>query len=225
MIEFKNVYKTYPSGVRALKGFNLKIEDGEFVFVLGKSGAGKSTFIKLMLREEKLDKGEIVIGDFSLSSIKNSQIPYLRRSLGVVFQDFKLIKNMTVFDNVAFAMRVTNASVKEIRKRVPEVLGLVGLTGKAKRYPNELSGGEQQRVAIARAIVNKPKLLIADEPTGNVDPQRSFEIVEMLTRINDAGTTVIMVTHEHELVAKFNKRIVIIDGGKIGADSAGRSLT
>lgn len=222
MIKFTDVCKTYPNGNQVLNNFNIAINDGEFAFVLGPSGAGKSTFLKLILKEENMTSGEIEVNDYKLSEIKNKEVPYLRRSMGVVFQDFKLISDLTVFENVEFAMRVINASPKEIRRQVPKVLSMMGLTNKARRLPSELSGGEQQRVALARALVNSPSLIIADEPTGNVDPQLSYEIVEMLLEINRSGTTIIMVTHEHELVAKFDKRIIIIDKGSVVADSSER---
>ena len=219
MIEFKNVSKTYPNGTKALKDLNLKIEDGDFVFVVGSSGAGKSTFIKMLLREEVASSGTVMVNGFDLNKMKRRQIPTFRRSLGVVFQDFRLIPNMSVYDNVAFAMRVTNASNKEIRKRVPYILNLVGLPDKAKVMPYQLSGGEQQRVALARALVNNPGLIIADEPTGNIDPQMSYQIVELLTAINERGTTVIMVTHEQELVEQFGKRIITIEDGMLVSDT------
>lgn len=220
MIEFKGVYKTYDNGTKALKDINLTINDGEFVFIVGSSGAGKSTFIKLMMCEETPNAGEIIVNDCKLSALKKKDIPYLRRTMGVVFQDFRLIPKMTVFDNVAFAMRVIGIREKEIRKRVPYILGLVGLTGKARSLPSELSGGEQQRVSLARALVNNPSMIIADEPTGNVDPEMSYEIVELLNGINQHGTTVVMVTHEHDLVREFNRRVVLIDGGRVVSDTA-----
>ena len=222
MIIFKDVCKTYPNGNEVLKDFNLTINDGEFAFVLGPSGAGKSTFLKLLMHDEELTSGEIEVNGFKISKLKRKEVPYLRRSMGIVFQDFKLINDMTVFENVEFAMRVTNAPLRDIRRQVPKVLAMMGLSNKARRYPEELSGGEQQRVALARALVNNPSLIIADEPTGNIDPQLSYEIVEMLLEINRAGTTIVMVTHEHELVAKFDKRIIIIDKGHVVADSADR---
>ncbi len=219
MIEFKNVSKVYDNDTEAIKDFSLKIEQGEFVFVVGASGAGKSTFLKLMMREENVTSGDIWINDFNLPKMKRKQIPKFRRSIGVVFQDFRLIPKMTVFDNVAFAMRVVGARESEIRKRVPHALELVALSNKARNYPAELSGGQQQRVALARALVNKPKLIIADEPTGNVDPEMSYEIVDLLNRISQQGTTVIMVTHAHDLVDKFNQRKVVIENGKIVKDT------
>lgn len=219
MIEFNNVTKTYKNGTEALKDVNLKIDKGEFVFVVGPSGAGKSTFIKLLLREETPTKGQIEVNGYNLNKIKRRHIPQFRRSLGVVFQDFRLIPKMTVYDNVAFALRVTNVSNRSIRQRVPYVLNLVGLAHKARSYPEQLSGGEQQRIALARALVNNPDLLIADEPTGNVDPEMSMEIVELLSEINKCGTTVVMVTHEHELVHKFDRRVITINHGNIVSDA------
>ena len=218
MIEFCNVKKVYPGGNVALHDVNLKIEKGEFCFVLGHSGAGKSTFLKLILREEAATEGKIQVGDYDLSKIKNRDIPFWRRQLGVVFQDFRLIPTMTAYDNVAFAMRATNVQEREIRRRVPYVLGLVGLSEKARRYPPELSGGEQQRVALARALVNSPPIIIADEPTGNIDPELSVEIMELLTAINKVGVTVVVVTHEHELAARFHKRTILIEKGQVVAD-------
>lgn len=221
MIEFKNVKKVYPGGNIALHDVNLKIEKGEFVFVLGHSGAGKSTFLKLILHEEAATEGTVIVGDYDLSHIKNRDIPYLRRQLGVVFQDFRLIPTLTAYDNVAFAMRATNVSEREIRKRVPYVMGLVGLAEKARSYPPELSGGEQQRVALARALVNSPPIIIADEPTGNIDPELSVEIMELLTAINKVGVTVVVVTHEHELAARFHKRTIYIEKGQVVSDQQG----
>ena len=221
LIEFQGVYKTYLNGTHAIRDFNLKIHEGEFVFVVGPSGSGKSTFMKLIMREEKPNAGEIIVGDYKFSKIKRRHIPKLRRTMGIVFQDFRLIPNMTVYDNVAFAMHITGASNREIRKNVTRILNQVGLGQKAHAMPNELSGGEQQRVGLARALVNRPALLIADEPTGNVDPNMSYEIVHMLTEINKAGTTVLMVTHEHQLVRDFNQRVIMLEGGTVVADSAG----
>lgn len=220
MIEFRNVSKVYDSnGTHALSNVNIKIEDGEFVFVVGSSGAGKSTFLKLIMHEEKPTEGEIIFNDYSSSTLKKKMVPYYRREMGIVFQDFRLIPKMTVYDNVAFAMRVIGAKEKEIRKRVPYILQLVGLSQKARSYPNELSGGEQQRVSLARALVNNPKVIIADEPTGNVDPEMSHEIVGLLTKINNAGTTVIMVTHEHDLVRSFQRRVIVIKNGEVVSDT------
>ena len=222
MIEFSNVSKTYENGTVALKDVNFKVEKGEFVFIVGASGAGKSTLTKLMLKEENPTSGEIYINDFRLNKLKHRQIPNFRRSLGVVFQDFRLIPDMTVYDNVAFVLRVTQVRMRDIRERVPRVLKLVGLQDKMREYPQHLSGGEQQRVALARALVHNPDLLIADEPTGNIDPELSYEIVDLLNQINQMGTTIIMVTHEHELVSRFNRRVVTIDNGSIVADNRRR---
>ena len=224
MIKFRGVYKTYESGSHALEDVNLHIDDGEFVFVVGASGAGKSTFLKLITREEVPTAGEVVMDKYRLSRLKRKQIPYFRRTMGIVFQDFRLIPTMTVFDNVAFSMRVIGKKKREINARVRAVLNLLGLEKKANNYPPELSGGEQQRVGLARAMVNKPKLIIADEPTGNVDPRMSHEIVEMLTQINERGTTILMVTHAHDLVRHFNHRVITLDKGHIVADS-GRPAT
>lgn len=220
MIEFRNVSKTYDSnGTHALSNVNIKIEDGEFVFVVGSSGAGKSTFLKLIMHEEKPTEGEIIFNEYSSSTLKKKQVPFYRREMGIVFQDFRLIPKMSVYDNVAFAMRVIGAKEKEIRKRVPYILQLVGLSQKARSMPTELSGGEQQRVSLARALVNNPKVIIADEPTGNVDPEMSHEIVGLLTKINNAGTTVIMVTHEHDLVRSFQRRVIVIKNGEVVSDT------
>ena len=219
MIEFKNVSKVYENGTEALRDISLKIEQGEFVFVVGASGAGKSTFLKLVMREENVTSGDIWINDFHLPTLKRKAVPKFRRSIGMVFQDFRLIPKMTVFDNVAFAMRVVGAKESEIRKRVPHALELVALSHKARSYPAELSGGQQQRVALARALVNKPKIIIADEPTGNVDPEMSYEIVDLLDRISQQGTTVVMVTHAHDLVDKFNHRKIVISNGKLVKDT------
>ncbi|MBE6818164.1 MAG: cell division ATP-binding protein FtsE [Ruminococcaceae bacterium] len=219
MIEFKNVSKVYENGTEALSDISLKIEQGEFVFVVGASGAGKSTFLKLVMREENVTSGDIWINDFHLPTLKRKEIPKFRRSMGIVFQDFRLIPKMTVFDNVAFAMRVVGAKESEIRRRVPHALELVALSHKARSLPAELSGGQQQRVALARALVNKPKIIIADEPTGNVDPEMSYEIVDLLDRISQQGTTVVMVTHAHDLVDKFNHRKVVISNGKLVKDT------
>lgn len=220
MIDFRNVSKVYDNGTKALNNVNIHIDKGEFVFVVGASGAGKSTFLKLMMREEVPSSGTITIKDYNLGEMKKRKIPYFRRNLGIVFQDFRLIPNMTVYDNVAFAMRVVGAREKAIRKRVPYVINIVGLSQKARNYPNELSGGEQQRVALARALVNNADIIIADEPTGNVDPQMSLEIVELLKRLNETGTTVIMVTHAHDLVRRFDNRVIVLDGGSVVADGA-----
>ena len=218
MIELTNVVKTYDIGTKALRGVSMKIEDGEFVFLVGPSGSGKSTIIKLLTAELAPTEGCVNVNGFQLEKIRSRAIPYLRRTLGVIFQDFRLIENKTVYDNVAFAMRVIGASEKEIKKRVPYVLELVGLENKGRRLPNELSGGEQQRVAIARALVNNPSVIIADEPTGNLDPARSLEIMMLLEQINALGTTVMVVTHEKELVNRFTKRVVAIYEGLIISD-------
>ena len=218
MIRLTDVQKEYENGTHALRGVTMEVNDGEFVFLVGPSGSGKSTIIKLLTGEVLPSGGRLMINGFNLNNISDRQIPLLRRSIGVIFQDFRLIENKTVYDNVAFAMRVIGASEKEIKKRVPYVLELVGLENKGRRLPNELSGGEQQRVAIARALVNNPSVIIADEPTGNLDPARSLEIMMLLEQINALGTTVMVVTHEKELVNRFTKRVVAIDEGKIISD-------
>ena len=218
MIELTNVVKTYDIGTKALRGVSMKIEDGEFVFLVGPSGSGKSTIIKLLTAELAPTEGCVNVNGFQLEKIRSRAIPYLRRTLGVIFQDFRLIENKTVYDNVAFAMRVIGASEKEIKKRVPYVLELVGLENKAKRLPREMSGGKQQRLAIARALVNNPSTIIADEPTGNLDPARSFEIMSLLQEINNLGTTVLVVTHEKNLVELFAKRVIAIDDGYVVSD-------
>ena len=219
MIDFKHVTKVYEPKITALKDVNVHIDKGEFVFVLGHSGAGKSTFLKLMLREEKATKGEVIVNGYNLSKIKERDIPYMRRTLGVVFQDFRLIPNLTAYENIAFAMRVTNIDEKEIKRRVPYILNLVGLAGKRDKLPAQLSGGEQQRVALARALVHNPDLVIADEPTGNIDPQLSLEIMELLKAINSTGTTVLVVTHEHELARRYARRIIEMRHGVIVNDT------
>lgn len=222
MIEFQGVYKTYGEDSRvshALEDVNLHIDDGEFAFIVGASGAGKSTFLKLIRREETPTSGEIVVNNYRLSRLKRKDVPFYRRTMGIVFQDFRLIDTMTVFENVAFPMQVVGRSRREIRRRVEHVLALMDLQGKGNRYPRELSGGEQQRVGLARALVNNPSLIIADEPTGNVDPQMSYDIVQMLSQINEKGTTVLMVTHEHELVHQFNHRVITLDKGHIVSDT------
>lgn len=223
MIEFIDTVKTYDSGSRALKGINMRIEDGEFVFIRGASGSGKSTMIKLMMHEEKPTSGEVVVNGYRMSSIKPQEVPYLRRTMGVVFQDFRLITNKTVYENVAFAMRVTGAKSQDIRRRVPYMLSLVGLSKKARSMPLELSGGEQQRVSLARALVNNPISILADEPTGNIDPDMSIEIMELFEEINRRGTTIIMVTHDATLVERYSyHRVITIDGGLIADDTPGR---
>ncbi len=220
VIEFRGVSKTYPSGTHALEDVNIKINKGEFVFVVGSSGAGKSTFMKLIMREEKANTGIINVNGFNLTKMSRKKIPLLRRTMGIVFQDFRLIPTMNVFDNVAFAMYVVGESGREVRREVSRALSLVGLGDKARSMPNELSGGEQQRVGLARALVNAPDLIIADEPTGNVDPNMSYEIVSLLTEINKRGTTVLMVTHDHNLVRDFKHRVIMLDSGRIVADNA-----
>lgn len=220
MITFDHVTKIYANGTTALKDVSLQISKGEFVFVVGASGAGKSTFLKLMMREEVPSQGIITVNKTVLNTLSHRAVPYFRRGLGVVFQDFRLIPAMTVYDNIAFAMRVTGTREKEIRQRVPYVISLVGLVSKARCLPAELSGGEQQRVALARALANNAEILIADEPTGNVDPQMSFEIVELLTRLNEKGTTVIMVTHAHGLVKQFDRRVVVLENGAVVSDGS-----
>ena len=218
MIRFSNVTKTYPTGTEALKGLSFELKDGEFAFLVGPSGAGKSTILSLLTAEEPISGGTLMVNGYNLNTIRPKQVPYLRRSLGIVFQDFRLIERKTVYDNMAFAMRIIGASPKEMKHRIPYVLELVGLQGKEKRYPNELSGGEQQRVAIARALVNNPNTIIADEPTGNLDPDRSLEIMTLLERINALGTTMLVVTHEKALVNHFNKRVIHIEDGRVVAD-------
>ena len=218
MICFDSVSKVYSNGTKALDNVSFTIEKGEFAFIVGASGAGKSTLLKLIMAEEKTSEGSITVNGFDLANLGQRDIPALRKSMGIVFQDFRLIENMTVYENVEFAMRVTNASTRSIRRRVPYVLGLVGLGDKARSYPRQLSGGQQQRVALARALVNNPSIIIADEPTGNVDPEMSHEIVELLNEINHCGTTILMVTHEHKLVNEFGRRVINIKDGKLAAD-------
>ncbi|MBQ7937537.1 MAG: cell division ATP-binding protein FtsE [Oscillospiraceae bacterium] len=221
MIELRNVTKKYPNGTVALNDVSLSIDDGEFVFIVGSSGAGKSTLIKLMLREETANSGVVKVNGKNLNKMKRYKIPKFRRSIGIVFQDFRLIPNMSAYDNVAFALRVTNVPSKEIKRKVPYMLNLVGLSSKMKCKPDELSGGEQQRVALARALVNSPSLIIADEPTGNIDPELSYEIVDLLNEINKLGVTIVMVTHEHDLVEQFNHRVITIEKGEIIRDTEG----
>ena len=218
MIQFTDVVKSYTEGNTALNGVSMQIEDGEFVFLVGPSGSGKSTIMKLITGELRPTSGSVHVNGYNLERIRRREIPFMRRTLGVVFQDFRLIDNMTVYDNVAFAMRVIGASEREIKERVPYVLELVGLESKARRHPGEMSGGEQQRLAIARALVNNPSTIIADEPTGNLDPARSFEIMALLQEINNLGTTVLVVTHEKELVERFTKRVIAIDDGMVISD-------
>lgn len=218
MIDMKDVWKTYPNGVSAINGIDVSIGKGEFVYVVGPSGAGKSTFIKMMYREEKPTKGEIFVNGINLTTIKEKQIPYLRRTIGVVFQDFKLLPKLTVFENVAFALEVIEENPTAIKRKVMKVLDIVKLKGKARFLPSELSGGEQQRVSIARAIVNNPSVLIADEPTGNLDPDTSWEIMSVLEDINNLGTTIVMATHNKEIVNTIKKRVIAIEGGRIVRD-------
>ena len=219
MVEFKDVRMVYKNtNAVALDGVSFTISDGEFVFLVGPSGSGKTTVIKLLTGEERITDGALNVNGFDLKKIRMRRLPRLRRTLGVIFQDFRLIDKMTVFENVAFAMRVVGARKREINKRVPQVLELVGLAGYEKRRPEELSGGEQQRVAIARALVNNPRMIIADEPTGNLDPVRSLDLMLLLEKINELGTTVLVVTHEKELVNAFSKRVIAIDSGKVISD-------
>ena len=218
MIEFTDVTKSYSVGTQALRGVSLQIEDGDFAFLVGPSGSGKSTIIKLITGELKPTSGAVHVNGYSLERIRKREIPYLRRTVGVVFQDFRLIETKTVYENVAFAMRVIGAQEAEIRDRVPYVLELVGLENKSRRHPNELSGGEQQRLAIARALVNNPSTIIADEPTGNLDPARSLEIMSLLQEINNLGTTILVVTHEIDLVRRFGKRVIVLDEGLVVRD-------
>ena len=218
MIEFTDVVKTYIEGNTALNGISMQIEDGEFCFLVGPSGSGKSTIIKMITGELKPTSGTVHVNGYSLERIRKREVPFMRRTVGVVFQDFRLIPKMTVYDNVAFAMRVIGAKEKEIKERVPYVLDLVGLTSKETRHPGELSGGEQQRLAIARALVNNPSTIIADEPTGNLDPQMSYEIMSLLQEINNLGTTMLVVTHARNLVEEFNKRTIVIHDGVIVSD-------
>ena len=218
MIEFIDVVKSYTVGNTALRGVSMQIEDGEFAFLVGPSGSGKSTILKLITGELKPTSGSVHVNGYSLERIRRREVPYLRRTVGVVFQDFRLLHTKTVYDNVAFAMRVVGARERDIRERVPYVLELVGLDTKSRRHPRELSGGEQQRLAIARALVNNPSTIIADEPTGNLDPARSLEIMTLLQEINNLGTTVLVVTHEMELVERFAKRVIAIDEGLVVSD-------
>ncbi len=221
MIEFRNVSKKYDTGTEAIHNVNFKINKGEFAFLVGSSGSGKSTIIKLILKEEEPTSGNIIINGKDTTFLKPSRVPFLRRSMGIVFQDFRLLPDKTVYENVAFAMYVVKATPKHIRRQVPMVLSLVGLSNKAKVYPNELSGGEQQRVALARAIVNNPSMLIADEPTGNLDPNTAWDIMELLNDINLRGTTVVVATHAKDIVDKMNKRVIRIDQGNIVRDEKG----
>jgi len=221
MIRFVDVYKEYNNGTKAIKGLNLRIEDGEFAFLVGPSGSGKSTIIKLLTGEEFATQGRVMVNGYNLNTIKRRQIPKMRRTLGVIFQDFRLIDKKTVWGNLEFTMRIIGATNREMKKRIPYVLDLVGLSDKANVRPTEMSGGEQQRVAIARALVNNPQMIIADEPTGNLDPQRSLEIMTLLERINAMGTTMLVVTHERDLVNHFSKRVVAIQNGELISDEQG----
>jgi cell division transport system ATP-binding protein len=218
MIQLTNVFKVYENGIKAIRGVSFNLNDGEFAFLVGPSGSGKSTLLKLITGEIAATDGTVIVNGYNMSTIRPRKMPYARRTLGVVFQDFRLIDKKTVYENVAFAMRVIGATNKEIRQRVPYVLDLVGLDTKAKMKPQELSGGEQQRVAIARALVNNPRMIVADEPTGNLDPARSLEIMMLLEKINELGTTVLVVTHEKEFVNGFSKRVIAIDNGHIISD-------
>lgn len=218
MIELRNVTKTYSTGVQALTNINLKIEKEDFVFLVGPSGAGKSTFIKLILKEEELSEGSILINGQDVTKLSKRKVPYHRRNIGIVFQDFRLLPNKTVYENVAFAMEIIEASSKEIRRQVPMVLGMVGLSDKASSYPHQLSGGERQRVSIARAIVNNPAILIADEPTGNLDPETAWEIMKVLKQINRRGTTVLMATHAKDIVDVMQQRVIALEKGRVVRD-------
>ncbi len=221
MIRLTNVYKEFENGTKALKGVSMQIDDGEFVFLVGPSGSGKSTIIRLITGELEVTSGRLMVNGYNLSDISVQQIPLMRRTLGVVFQDFRLIEKKTVAENLEVAMRAAGATAREIGRRVPYILGLVGLEGKEHMLPTQLSGGEQQRVAIARALANNPSVIIADEPTGNLDPDRSLEIMSLLEKINDMGTTILVVTHERELVNRFGKRVVAIESGRLISDAAG----
>ena len=222
MIRLKNVEKSYANGAKAVNGISLEIQDGEFVFLVGPSGSGKSTIIKMLTGEIGPTSGRIMVNGFNMTNISSKQIPYMRRTIGVIFQDFRLLEKKNVYENMVFAMRAVGAPPAEIKKRIAYVLELVGLENKTRRLPGELSGGEQQRVAIARALVNNPSTIIADEPTGNLDPERSFEIMSLLERINNLGTTMLVVTHEKDLVNRFSKRVVALEQGKIIHDCEGK---
>jgi len=221
MIRLNDIQEVYDNGTRAIKGIDFKIDDGEFVFLVGPSGSGKSTIIKLITSEIAPTAGRLMVNGYNLNTIRPNQVPHMRRTLGVIFQDFRLIEKKTIWENLAFVMRAVGASPQEIQRRIPYVLELVGLDRKERRKPNELSGGEQQRVAIARALVNNPSMIIADEPTGNLDPQRSLEIMMLLEKINELGTTILVVTHERELVDRFSKRVIAIESGRIISDETG----
>ena len=224
-IKFRNVEKTYKNGVNAVYDINLDIKKGEFVFVIGASGSGKSTLIKMLYREERPTNGEIYVGGINVAKVKNNKVYKLRRKIGIVFQDYKLLPKLTVYENVAFALEIYGLPTNEVKRKVLKALDLVGLKSKTKSYPNQLSGGEQQRVAIARAIVNSPKLLICDEPTGNLDPDTSLEVMKVIEKINDLGTTVVMATHDREMVNKMKKRVVLLDNGKLVKDYEKGSYT
>ncbi|MBS5650320.1 cell division ATP-binding protein FtsE [bacterium 210917-DFI.7.65] len=221
MIRLKDVEKCYANGAKAINGISLEIEDGEFVFLVGPSGSGKSTIIKMLTGEIGPTAGRIMINGYNMTNISSRQVPYMRRTIGVIFQDFRLLEKKNVYENMVFAMRAVGAPLGEIKRRIPYVLELVGLENKTRRLPGELSGGEQQRVAIARALVNNPETIIADEPTGNLDPERSFEIMSLLERINDLGTTMLVVTHEKDLVNRFSKRVIALEKGQIVSDHRG----
>ena len=221
MVNLIDVHKTYPNGTKALNGVSFSIEDGEFVFIVGPSGSGKSTIIKLLCAEIMPTSGKVEVGEYSVQNIRRRQVPFLRRQVGVVFQDFRLIENMTIYQNVAFVMKAIGASARQIREDVPQVLELVGIADKADCLPSQISGGEQQRAAIARALVNRPRLIIADEPTGNLDPARSLELMMLLEKINSYGTTMVVVTHEKELVNRFGKRVISIEHGEVISDRTG----
>ena len=224
-IKFRNVEKTYKNGVNAVYDMNLDIKKGEFVFVIGASGSGKSTLIKMLYREERPTKGEIYVGGVNVAKVKNNKVYKLRRKIGIVFQDYKLLPKLTVYENVAFALEIYGLPTQEVKRKVLKALDLVGLKSRTKSYPDQLSGGEQQRVAIARAIVNSPKLLICDEPTGNLDPDTSLEVMKEIEKINDLGTTVVMATHDREMVNKMKKRVILLDNGKLAKDYEKGSYT
>lgn len=217
-IKFRNVEKTYKNGVNAVYDMNLDIKKGEFVFVIGASGSGKSTLIKMLYREERPTNGEIYLGGINVAKVKDNKVYKLRRKIGIVFQDYKLLPKLTVYENVAFALEIYGLPASEIKRKVLKALDLVGLKSRTKSYPDQLSGGEQQRVAIARAIVNSPKLLICDEPTGNLDPDTSLEVMKVIEKINDLGTTIVMATHDREMVDKMKKRVILLDNGKLVKD-------
>jgi cell division transport system ATP-binding protein len=221
MVRFSGVHLTYGNGTKAIKGIDFRVDDGEFIFLIGPSGSGKSTIVKLITGELRPTHGRVIVNGFNVGSLRQSVIPKLRRTVGVIFQDFRLIEKKTVYENVEFAMRVIGADRRNIKERVPVILDLVGLSHKKNRFPHELSGGEQQRVAIARALINNPRTIIADEPTGNLDPVRSKEIIYLLEKINSLGTTVITVTHERDIVNSLSKRVIAIDGGRIISDQSG----